>query len=36
MWWLDIVIGLLVGWIDIDPLVNLVATPLAWLLVFAR
>jgi len=36
MWWLDIVIGLLVGWIDFYPLTNFIATPLAWLLVLAR
>jgi hypothetical protein len=36
MWWLDVVIAGLVGWIDLVPLVNFFATPLAWLLVFAR
>ena len=35
MWWLDFVIAGLIAWIDLDPLVNLIATPLAVLLVFA-
>jgi hypothetical protein len=34
MRWLDFVIAALIGFIDLNPLPDLVGTPLAWLLLF--
>jgi len=30
----DIIIAALIGWIDLDPLINFIEVPLTWFLLF--